>query len=232
MSAAAKTPPPLPSCLPPPALPPVAYEVVDPADPGALSWLCALLLSGRADLYGQDEAELSLLPTLARTWMRRGEQLRVPAPGTNRKCSVSASVDLSEGWLWWFTHPQRCAVQFGVTLCACVQRSAARGRLAVVLTDNAPGHQVGKTGIIRRFLDALSGQVVLVFQPKYSPELQPVERLWKQWRPGVTHNHTRGVLEELEADSDRWLRRAAADPAGVLQMLGLPVDRSLISMPA
>jgi len=205
---------------------------VDPADKGAVGWLCELLLSGQADLYGQDEADLSLLPTLARAWMPRGQQLRVPAPGTNRKCSVSATTDLGCGWLWWFTHPKRCAVQFGVTLCACARRSTARGRLAVVLADNAPGHQVGKTGIMRRFLDALRGQVVLVFQPKYSPELQPVERLWRQWRPNVTHNHTRGELEVLQADSDRWLERAAADPAGVLRMLAMPVDRSLFSMAA
>ena len=91
------------------------------------------------------------------------------------------------------------------TLCALAKRSTARRRLAVVLADNAPGHQVGKTGIMRRFLDALAGQVVLVFQPKHSPELQPVERLWRQWPQNVTHNHTRGALEELEGDSDRWL---------------------------
>jgi DDE superfamily endonuclease len=222
----------LPSSLPPPTLPPVRYEVVNPADRAAVAWLCELLLAGRADLYGQDEADLALLPTLSRAWMPRGSQLKVPAPGTNQKCSVSAAVDLSAGWLWWFTHPKRCAVQFGVTLCALAKRSTSRGRLAVVLADNAPSHQVGKTGIIRRFLAALSGQVVLVFQPRYSPEVQPVERLWRQWRPNVTHNHTRGDLEELEADSDRWLRRAAADPTGVLQMLGMPVDRPLIGMAA
>lgn len=232
MSAAAETPPALPSSLPPPALPPVRYEVVDPADKAALAWLCELLLSGQADLYGQDEADLALLPTLTRTWMLRGKQLKVPAPGTNRKCSVSATADLGDGWLWWFTHPKRSAVQFGVTLCACAARSTARGRLAVVLADNAPSHQVGKTGIMRRFLDALRGQVVLVFQPKYCPELQPVERLWRQWRPNVTHNHTRGDLELLEGDSDRWLGRAAADPAGVLQMLGMPVACSPISIAA
>jgi hypothetical protein len=205
---------------------------VDPADKAAVAWLCELLLAGQADLYGQDEADLALLPTLTRTWMRRGKQHRVPAPGTNQKCSVSAAVDLAGGWLWWFSHPKRCAVQFGATLCACVQRSAARGRLAVLLADNAPSHQVGKTGIMRRFLDALAGQVVLVFQPKYSPELQPVERLWRQWRPNVTHNHTRGDLETLEADSNRWLERAAADPARVLQMLGMPLSRSIIRMAA
>jgi DDE superfamily endonuclease len=232
VSAAAETPNCEPTLLEPAAPPPVLHEVIDPADPEALSWVCDLLRTGRADLYSQDEADLGLLPTISRTWMRRGEQLKVPAPGTNRKCSVSAAIDLAEGWLWWFTHPKRSAVQFGVTLCACAKRSRARGRLAVLLVDNAPSHQPGKTGILRRFLTALAGQVVLVFQPKYSPELQPTERLWLRWRPNVTHNHTRGELDDLVDDSDRWLERMAAAPAAVLTALGLPAARSYVSMAA
>jgi hypothetical protein len=232
MSAAAETPPHIPSSLPPPALPPVRHEVVDPADKEAVAWLCDLLHSGRADLYGQDEADLALLPTLTRTWMQRGEQLKVPAPGTNAKCSVSATIDLAEGWLWWLTHDKRCAEQFGNTLCACAERSEKRGRLAVLLVDNAQSHQVGKTGIVRGWLDRLPGRVVLVFQPKYSPESQPTERLWRQWRPNVTHNHTRGTLAELVRDSDGWLARAAAAPVAVLQMLSLPLACSFINMAA
>jgi hypothetical protein len=232
VSAAAATPPSPPSLLPPAELPSVLHEVVDPADEAAVAWLRALLRAGQADRYGQDEADLSLLPTLTRTWMPRGEQFKVPAPGTNRKCSVSATIDLAEGWLFWFSHPRRSAVQFGATLCACAKRSRARGRLAVVLADNAPSHRVGKTGILRRFLDALAGQVGLVFQPQYCPEAQPGERLWRQWRPNVTHNPQRGALEELDADSDRWLGRAAAEPAAVLRMLGLPVARSIVRMAA
>jgi DDE superfamily endonuclease len=237
VSAAAEAPNCEPTLLPPAAPPPVLHEVVDPADKEAVSWVCDLLRTGRADLYAQDEADLSLLPTLSRPWMPRGEQLRVPAPGTNQKCSVSATIDLAEGWLWWFSHPKRSAVQFGVTLCACARRSQARGRLAVLLVDNAPSHQPGKTGILRRFLNALAGQVVLVFQPKYSPESQPTERLWlrvpfRAARPNVTHNHTRGELDDLVDDSDRWLARMAAAPATVLTALGLPAARSYISMAA
>ena len=232
MSAAAETPPHTPSSLPPPALPPVRHEVVDPADKQAVAWLCELLYSGQADLYGQDEADLALLPTLTRTWMPRGEQLKVAAPGNNEKCSVSAAVDLAEGWLWWLTHAKRCAEQFGATLFACAERSEKRGRLAVLLVDNAQSHQVGKTGIVRGWLDRLEGRVVLVFQPKYSPGSQPTERLWRQWRPNVTHNHTRGTLAELVGDSDGWLTRAAAVPAAVLQMLALPLACPFVSIAA
>jgi putative transposase len=222
VGAGAQTPPPV-ARAGPAALPPVRHEVVDPADPAQVAWLTGLFARGRADLYGQDEADLALLPTLTRTWMRRGEQLRVPAPGTNRKRSVSAATDLAAGALLWRTDDTRCADQFCAIGDACVARSAARGRLAVLLIDNAQAHRLGKTGIVRRWLTAQAGRVVLVFLPAYSPDLQPAERLWRQWRPNVTHNHTRATLAALEGDSDRWLGRIAAVPRAVLRALACPL---------
>jgi hypothetical protein len=232
VSAAADTSPPPPSLLPPPALPVVHHEVVDPADGAAVQELRDLLAAGRADLYGQDEADLALLPTLTCTWMRRGEQRRVRAPGSNAKVSVSAACDLGDGGLLWHNDPRRCVAQFCATLQLGVERSNRRGRLAIFLVDNAPSHRVGKTGWVRRFLDQNAGSVVLVFQPKYCPEVQPTERLWRQWRPNVTHNHTRAALEDLIGDSDAWLTRMAADPAAVLAALGRTPANSLINMAA
>jgi hypothetical protein len=199
----------------------VRHEVVNPADAAAIAWLCQLLRAGRADLYVEDEADLSLLPTLTRTWMRVGEQLKVRAPGTNEKRSVAAATDLGDGGLLWRTDERRCAVQFGFLLQQCVTRSTARRRLAVLLVDNAPSHRVGKTGLIRLLLRANAGRVVLVFLPPYSPDLQPAERLWRQWRPNVTHNHRCSEMEPLVGNSDAWLTRMAAQPQSVLQMLGV-----------
>ncbi len=152
--------------------------------------------------------------------MLRGEQLKVKAPGSNEKRSVSGSLDIADGGLLWRTDEKPSAEQFCATMSECAQRSSARGRLSIILTDNAPGHQVGKTGIVRRALDNLAGRVALVFLPTYSPHLQPAERLWRQWRPNVTHNHTRDTMADLVGDSDTWLGQMAANPGAVLRALG------------
>lgn len=222
MSAAASTPPVqsgFPACT---FLIPVArQEVVDPADTANVAWLCDLLRKGRADLYAEDEADLCLLPSLTATWMLRGRQRKIPAPGTNRKRSVAAAADIGDGTLLWRTDEHRSAMQFTMLGCECVGRSLRRRRLAIILLDNAKSHQPGKTGIVRRFLNAWPGNVVLVFQPAYSPDLQPAERIWRQWRPNVTHNHVRARIEDLIEDSDRWFVRQREAPAAVRQMLAV-----------
>ena len=221
MSAGAWAPPPGPTAPLPPSLPPVPHDIVDPADAAALAGLTDLLGQGQADLSGLDEADLALLPTLTRPGMRRGQQLQLPAPGTKEKRSVCAISDLGEGGLLWRTDARRCADQFCAPLTAGADRSSARGRLAGFLVDTAPSHRVGKTGIVRRGLDALAGRVVRIFLPSYRPDRQPPERLWRQWRPNVPHNHTRGQMAQLQADSDEWLARMAAQPKAVLQALAL-----------
>src|SRR4051794_7087113 len=175
-------------CFP---LPDVPQEVVDPGDAEDIAELCKLLRKGRADLYVEDEADLALLPTLTRTWMPRGEQQKVRAPGTNQKRSVAAATDVATGCALWRTDERRCAAQFGLLMQRCITRSVARRRIAILVVDNAKSHKPGKTGLIRLFLQANVGLVVLVFLPPYSPHLQPAERVWRQWRPSVTHNHSR-----------------------------------------
>ena len=49
---------------------------------------------------------------------------------------------------------------------------------------------------------------------------QTAERLWRQWQPNVTHNHTCSQMEQLVGNSDAWLTRAAVEPQSVMQMLG------------
>src|SRR5262249_47937668 len=124
------------------------------------------------------------------------------------------------GGVLWRTDKRRCATQFTLLTHAWIERSRRRRRVAVLLVDNAQSHRVGKTGMVRRFMAAFAGPVVLVFLPPYRPDLQPAERIGRQWRSGVTHSHRRATIDSLISDSDGWFERRDADPAAVLRALG------------
>ena len=46
----------------------------------------------------------------------------------------------------------------------------------------------------------------LVFLPKYSPELNPIERIWWHLRDEITRNHRHRTIESLIAATLRWLK--------------------------
>jgi transposase len=208
-----------------PLPPPVAALVPDPTLagdllPADLPRLLALL--PRADLYLQDEVEVALHPTLTRVWSRKGRrgQRLVQAPGTNAKQYGFGLVDWRDGWLDWELADGRRAAPFCRQLRRAVERSAARGHVAIVLLDNLGIHTPRGSRLLRALLEELGERLVLVYTPTYDPDANRIEWLWRLLRRAVTHAHSRDTLAPLLADANAW----AGDihPAEVLRQIGSP----------
>jgi DDE superfamily endonuclease len=171
----------------------------------------------------QDEAELSLFPTLTRTWMPRGRQKRVRAPGVHPpKRHECAATDWRTGDIVRVRGEKRDAATFCRLLEACQARSARRKRRAIVVTDGAKIHTPEGSRRVRELLARYGRRLRLRYIPKYEPDCLPRERLWNDWRKPVTPNHDRLRIEELEGDSDHYFEERAEDPAGVLRTIRSP----------
>ena len=84
-------------------------------------------------------------------------------------------------------------------------RHRSRGKRMVVVLDNARYHHaILLAPLLRRYRKVLS----LLFLPPYSPQLAPIERVWKLARRMATHNCFFSTLDELlsavEQCFDRW----------------------------
>jgi hypothetical protein len=213
--AAAASPLPPPACelLPDPTL-------ADDLVPEDLPRLLGLL--GRADVYLQDEVELALHPTLTRVWSRAGRagQHLVQAPGNNDKRHGFGLVDWRDGHLDFALAAGRRAAPFVAQLRRAVDRSSARGRVAVVVVDNAATHTAKGSRLVRALLGELGAALVLVYTPAYDPDANRIEWLWRALRRTVTHTHRRQTLAELLADAQAWAR--SITPAEVLAQIGSP----------
>ena len=211
-AAASPVPPPIDDVLPDPLL---RDDV-----PEDLAWLLRLL--PRADVYLQDEVEVALHPTLTRVWSpkgRRGQRL-VETPGNNEKQYGFGLVDWRDGWFDWERAVGRRAAPFCAQLRRAVERSQARGRLAMVLLDNLGIHTPKGSLLLRQLLDELRGQLILVYTPANDPDANRIEWLWRALRRTVTHTHTRETLAALLVDADAWAHTIA--PMEVLRQIGSP----------
>jgi hypothetical protein len=211
------------SPLPPPAcdlVPDATLADPDELFPADLPHLLGLL--ERADLYLQDEVEVALHPTLTRVWSRAGRagQRRVQAPGTNYKQYGFGLVDWRDGHLDWQLADGRRAAPLCAQLRRAVQRSQARGRIAMVILDNLGIHTPKGSRLLRGLLEELGEQLVLVYTPTYDPDANRIEWLWRSLRRAVTHTHRRQTLAELVADADHWAHTIT--PAQVLSQIGSP----------
>ena len=84
-------------------------------------------------------------------------------------------------------------------------RHRSRGTRMVLVLDNARYHHaVLLAPFLRKYRQLLS----LLFLPPYSPQLAPIERVWKLVRRLATHNRYFStlieVLDAVSACFDRW----------------------------
>lgn len=73
-------------------------------------------------------------------------------------------------------------------------RHRRKGRKMVVILDNARWHHAR---LLKPWLRTHRHVLRLDFLPPYSPELNPIERVWKLTRRLCTHNRYFPTLEEL-----------------------------------
>ena len=112
---------------------------------------------------------------------------------THKSVAVFGAVCPADGRL--VTRPAKTfnAETFQVFLCALI-RHARSDRKMIVVVDNARHHHAL---ILHQWLSQHRFQLQLDFLPPYSPDLNPIERVWKLTRRLCTHNRYFPRLEEL-----------------------------------
>lgn len=183
-----------------------------------------LRLLPTADRYVQDEVEIRHHPTLTRRWSRKGRhgQRRVRAPGQSLKVLAFGAVDWRDGWNSVGFGRNRSATLFCKQLDHLVERSQQRGRIAIVLGDNANIHTPWGSKLVRETVKRHGDRLRLVYTPAYDPEANPTERLWPPFRRAVTHNHHRDDMVDLYHDALAYFDELDNDPQRVLRHIGSP----------
>ena len=149
-------------------------------------------------LFG-DESEVLTHPYLAHAWARRGADLRVPAPGQSRKLALLGVIDHVTGELSLRTGTTKRSTDF-IALLELIDRryGPQPGRIAipvVLVLDNGPIH-VSK---LTRAALAKRPWLTIEWLPKYAPELNDIERVWRDLKRHFLAHQTFRSIEALQA---------------------------------
>jgi transposase len=113
---------------------------------------------------------------------------------TRKSVALFGAVNLRGGQMICHFNPLFEAQSFCAFLKALLRRRA-HGKEMVVILDNAPYHHAA---VLEGWLRNNRTVLKLLFLPPYSPELNPIERVWKLLRKLCTHNEFFPELELLQ----------------------------------
>ena len=149
-------------------------------------------------LFG-DESEALTHPYLAHAWAKRGADLRVPAPGEASKRALLGVLDRARNELIVHVSPTKRSTDF-IALLELVDRiyGPRPGRPAkpvVLVLDNGPIH----TSKLTRAALAQRPWLTIEWLPKYAPELNDIERSWRDLKRHFLAHQTFASVDHLES---------------------------------
>ena len=169
--------------------------------------------AGDVNLLFVDETDALNVPYLARVWARQGRDLRVEAPGKVKRRCLSGAQDSRDGSL--LAHLSRTKkTQDFLSLLGLIEtkygpREEGEARPAVVVVlDNGPSHTSHAT---RKALEARSSWLSVEWLPKFSPELNDIERDWRLLKRRYLGNRNYAHEGDLERSIIAALARLNAD---------------------
>lgn len=139
-----------------------------------------------------DETIVQLGGTKQRVWGKKGETTEIMSSGSRSKVIVSGTVDVSSGKTLIELSDRMKTENFEDFLIYVLAEYP--GKKIEFVTDNASWH---KSKALKPFLE-INPRLKISFLPPYSPELNPVEKLWKWLKSSISHNRYFKKIGELK----------------------------------
>lgn len=158
------------------------------------------ILSNEVLLFA-DEVDIDFNPKTGYLWCRRGVPAEIGTPGRNKKRYLAGALNVDTG-NFLYVEDERKRSSLFVKLLHKISSSYRYAKKIHILLDN---YSIHHSRLTRSALADLGHRIRLHFLPEYSPEYNPVERVWHALHDAVTRNHRFGSLEMLMRAVRRYL---------------------------
>ncbi len=156
-----------------------------------------------------DEGRFGLQSTVKRIWAEKGKPVRVRVKQGLNNCYMYAAVSPFVGTNFSLIMPGVNTEIMNVYLQELAGQFPTHTILMIM--DRAGWHR--SKGL------QIPLNITIKYLPPYSPELNPVEKLWEWLRKEVTHNRTFTTLTEIITElSEEYRRITAEDDAKIRQL--------------
>jgi transposase len=169
-------------------------------------------------LFG-DEASFPQWGTLTYTWARRGQQPTVKTSGKRKGYKVFGLIEYFTGRLFYQGQEGRLN---SATYIAFLKSVLAYTLHPIILIqDGARYHTSAETSA---FFAQQAARLQVFQLPTYSPDYNPIEKLWKKIKQQDTHLHYFPTFEVLTDTVEQALLKFANIPEEILALCSLPTE--------
>jgi len=181
-------------------------------------WPQLLKLARRKNAYllFGDEASFPQWGTLTYTWARKGQQPTIETSGKRKGYKVFGLIDYFTGRCFFKCQEERLTSK---TYAAYLTEVLSKTRKHIVLIQDGARYHTSKA--MKAFFEAHKGRLTVFDSPSYSPDYNPIEKLWKKVKEKGTHLQYFPTFEALKEKVEETLAFFENAKQEVLSLLGM-----------
>jgi DDE superfamily endonuclease len=157
-------------------------------------------------VLAEDETDLRLFPPLRAGWAVRGQPAPVPISGGNAKRVVFGTLNLVTGHRLFLVRKQQRGLDFELFLEEIYDHY--RGWHVVLLLDEDSSHTAADSQSVAEDLE-----IELLWLPKRSPHLNPMDHWWRHGKAVKSANHQHDSIEIQAEEFVAYLHGLGAQDA-------------------
>jgi putative transposase len=132
--------------------------------------------------------------------MKRGQRKTIPGAGPSEHLHVFGAYDWATGFVTYTTAKRKNTDSFVAFLEHVLSEYAHQKRVLVM--DNASYH---RSAAAHAALSLYAERLLVVWLPKYSPYLNPIERFWLHLKNFVVANRLHRSLDDLHLSLQHFM---------------------------
>lgn len=128
-------------------------------------------------------------------WIKKGEAYEFPANSGRERVNINGAVCIQHPELIFSVEAEMISYEANIALFEKIQK-ARLGKRIIVYADNA---RYNHAAALKVWCAAQNGRIELRHLPPYSPNLNPIERLWKFMKKEVINSFFYKTFQEFKA---------------------------------
>jgi transposase len=165
-------------------------------------------------LFG-DECSFAQWGSLSYTWSRRGHQPLVKTSGKRKAYKVFGFIEYFTGTLFYQGHAGKFTSE---TYQAFIQAVLARTKKPVIILQDGARYHTSQA--MQQFFVNHAERLTVHQLPRYSPDFNPIEYLWRNMKKQATHLRYFPTYEDLINKVEEKLHYFAQLPESIKGLMG------------
>lgn len=164
-------------------------------------------LNENESILFQDESSFYFSPEPRRIWAPKGSKPILRIHSGKKRLNVIGAIDPIQRRGYFQYIKNLDAVNFGQFLRGILAQYPENHKIYMIL-DNARSHHAK---MLQKWLQINNYRLKLKFLPPYSPDLNPIEGIWKDAKSKATYNEFYEKFEEFQSSLSKTLHELSSD---------------------